>query len=67
MKRFRQSFARQNRDSGVGVSFVEESEDEDEVRDQPRRSLGRRSHQPTDITVRMAKAEVGLHMYSGHP
>ena len=67
MKRFRQSFARQNRDSGVGVSFVDESEDEDEVRDQPRRSLGRRSHQPADISVRMAKAEVGLHMYSGHP
>ena len=67
MKRFRQSFARQNRDSGVGVSFVEDSEEEDEVRGQPRRSLGRRSFQPADIIVSMAKAEVGLHMYSGHP
>ena len=67
MKRFRQSLAGQNRDSGVGVTFVEDSKEEDEVKGQPRRSLGRRTYQPADIIISMAKAEVGLHMYSGHP
>ena len=68
MKRFRQSLAGQNRDSRLGVSFVEDSEDEDEVRgQQPRRGFGRRSHEPADIMVSMAKVEVCFHMYSGHP
>ena len=65
MKRLCQSLAGQNRDPGVGVSFIKDSEDKDEVRDQQTRTnFERRSHQPADIIFSMAKAEVGLHMYS---
>lgn len=72
---------REDRDSGVGVSFISEDEEsfEEQPNDRGRRSSVRHSNIFKDerresrrrselaAEVKMAKAEVGLHMYSGFP